>query len=84
MSDYARPSYDRNKDCLSYAKIKKVICKYFISGRPNEVYQMPFGSLGAYDDWRYNFSNQNKVVLSTHLLYEYDEDFLSENGCILK
>lgn len=84
MAKYARPSYDRNKDCLSYAKVIKVICKYFISGTPDIIYQMPFPSLSCYDDWRYQQSNQNKVVVSTHLLYDYDKDFLSEDGCILK
>lgn len=84
MSKYARPSYDRNRDCLSYAKVEKVICKYFISGAPHEIYLVSFPSLSCYDDWRYQRSNENKVVVSTHLIYGYEEDFLSKSGCILK
>lgn len=75
---------DSSKDCLSYATPSRVICKYFISGRPNEVYKMPFARLSAFDDWRYRPENRNKVVVSLHIMYKYDEEFLSQDGRILK
>lgn len=75
---------DASRDCLSYARPCRVVCKYFVSGAPAVVYSMPFGGLGHFDEWRYRKENQNKVVVSLHIMYKYDSDFLSEDGRILK
>lgn len=75
---------DASKDCLTYAHPSLVVIKYFISGQPSQVYMSNFGSLSAFDSWRYEKVNQNKVVVSLHIKYRYDENFLSEDGRILK
>lgn len=75
---------DASLDCLSYARPSRVVCKYFVSGAPSQVYTMPFGSLSHFDSWRYEKQNQNKVVVSLHIMYKYDSEFLSEDGRILK
>lgn len=75
---------DASRDCLTYARPRRVVCKYFVSGAPAQVFSVPFGSLSSFDSWRYEKQNQNKVVVSLHIMYEYDSEFLSEDGCILK
>lgn len=75
---------DASKDCLTYAHPSLVVIKYFISGQPSHIYMSNFGSLSAFDSWRYKTENQNKVVVSLHIKYRYEEDFLSQDGRILK
>lgn len=61
-------------DCLVNARVAKVICKYYLLGFPDVVYKMPFGSLGSYDHWRNQPVNANKIVVSTHILYDYPDE----------
>lgn len=61
-------------DCLNYARVSKVVCKYFLKGFPGVVYRMFFSSLGSYDSWRNSKVNSNKIVLSTHILYDYPNE----------
>lgn len=75
---------DASRDCLTYARPCRVVCKYFVSGAPAQVYTRSFGSLSLFDSWRYEKQNINKVVVSLHIMYQYDSEFLSEDGCILK
>lgn len=75
---------DASKDCLTYAHPERVVIKYFIDGMPSHVYISQFGSLSAFDAWRYLKTNRNKVVVSLHIKYRYESDFLSEDGRILK
>lgn len=75
---------DSSRDCLSYARPSRVVCKYFVSGSPSQIYAMSFGSLSHFDAWRYERQNHNKVVVSLHITYKYESEFLSEDGCILK
>lgn len=64
-------------DCLNQARVCKVVCKYFLLGFPEVVYQMPFKSLSSYDSWRNNKSNSNKFVVSTHIMYDYPDEITS-------
>lgn len=75
---------DASRDCLSYARPSCVVCKYFVSGAPSQVFTMSFGSLSQFDSWRYEKQNQNKVVVSLSIKYKYETEFLSEDGRILK
>lgn len=64
-------------DCLVNARVSKVICKYFLIGFPDVIFKMPFGSLGSYDHWRNDKVNSNKIVVSTHILYDYPNEIFS-------
>lgn len=61
-------------DCLNLARVSKVVCKYFLKGFPEVVYRMSFGSLGSYDQWRNSKVNSNKIVVSTHIMYDYPDE----------
>lgn len=56
------------------ARVCKVVCKYFLSGFPDTVFKMHFSSLGSYDSWRNASVNANKIVLSTHIMYDYPDE----------
>lgn len=63
------------KDCIRYARVKRVQVCYCIDSNLDQHYFVSFGSLRSYDDWRYHSSNFNKLILSTKICYDYSHIF---------
>lgn len=59
------------KDCIRYARVERVKVCYCIEPNLDQRFFVSFGSLRAYDEWRYHFSNFNKLILSTTICYDY-------------
>lgn len=69
------------KDCIRYARVERVKVCYCVEPNVKECFYASFGSLSAYDAWRYHSSNINKLILSTTIFYDYSHLFEEDLPC---